>query len=247
MLKAEIKTGILTKFIDAVTILTDNCRLRANGDGLSIEVIDPTKICMVKARLEKEEFEMFKSDDLTIGLDLSMIIKMLKTLKGSDILSLEYNEEEDELKLLTNRLDFSPSLLPLDSIEVIKEIPSMMYSAEFIIKADDLKQAFKLSTKMGSPLETRIIVNGEDGLMIKTKYGGSDLTYKVDLDNLKDWRIYDRVISSYSLSYLSEISNIVNGDVKIKMGTDYPISISSRISKDIGAIEYVLAPRIIEV
>jgi len=245
MLNAEIKTDVLAKFINAVSILDDKCRLNVNGNELSINVTDPSNVCMANVKLEKEAFETYEANDLMIGLDLNVIIKILKNLKGAKILSLEYDKEENGLNLLSDQLDFSVTLLPLDSIRETTKIPDMVYNAELTVDSNNLKQAIKLVAKTDDSLN--IEVDRKEGLKLKAKNKDSNMVYKVALDDLIDCKTQDKITSEYDLDYLSRISNIINGKIKLKMGTDYPISICSIISKDVGAVEYLLAPIIRDV
>ena len=73
----------------------------------------------------------------------------------------------------------------------------------------------------------------------------SDMIYTIDVENdMISSSIKEDVTAAYDISYLQDISKILDSNVRIEIKTEYPILISSDFANSKGNICYMLAPRI---
>jgi len=57
MFRSEINAGLLKSSVDTVSVLVDECKVRLDGDGLSIKAVDPANVGMVELDIPADSFE----------------------------------------------------------------------------------------------------------------------------------------------------------------------------------------------
>jgi proliferating cell nuclear antigen len=241
MLNAKIKTQYFLQFLQSILVLSNECRLKINDTGLSTKVVDMANVCMVSAVLESGAFEDFQASDSEIGLDLEKLIGILKENKAG-YTEIEYLEEENKIKLSSDKLNFKFRLISLDVIREEPKMPEIEYNSKMTIKGNDLKQAIKIGEKISDMLK---FTANKDELMLSSDDGvTSDMIYTIPTEDMIESSINEDITSNYDLSYLGGIEKSLSDIVHIKIQTDYPIKISSKFANEKGDISYLLAPRI---
>jgi proliferating cell nuclear antigen len=241
MLKAKIKTQYLMQFFQSASVLSDECRLKINNTEISMKVVDLSNVCMVSSVLKSGAFDVFKASDSEIGLNLEKLVNILKGSK-TDYTEIEYLEEENKIKLSSDKLNFKFGLISLDVIRTEPKIPEIEYNSKMTIKGNDLKQVIKIGEKISDILK---FTANKDELMLSSSDGiTSDMIYTIPTEDMIESSINGDITSNYDLNYLSSIEKNLGDIVHIKIQTDYPVEITSKFADEKGSITYLLAPRI---
>ena len=104
MFQAKIKDIVIfKKIIDSLSSLVNEVNLEATSTGLSLQAMDSAHVSLVSLKMKEEGFEEYRCDkNVTLGINLTDLGKVLKLAKPSDVMTIISNEE---LSYLTIKFD----------------------------------------------------------------------------------------------------------------------------------------------
>jgi len=247
------------------------CKLNIGESGIFIDEVDLANVCRVSAKIPVKMFEQtlltscyqLNHDPITIGINLSEYSKIIsEDLDDDTIFELELIEQLHPRPQLITRINNTvyrhTTIDPTTIKKTIKPF-NIEYPIELTVPFEVLKYGVEAVQKYGCH-EVEFGVNyAEDPVFfIRSKY--------IDLDGVStDIKLSDLMVSKwigeieksssiqswYSMDYMSDIikgissfKGIFDGNVLIKLKTDYPISIS--IMNEVTGFElnYTLSPRV---
>ena len=101
MFYAKLKEGnLLKKLIDSIKDLVNDINLDITGSGISLQAMDSSHVALVTLQLNYDGFEDFRCDkQMTIGINISHLSKIMKCAGNEDIIILRAEEENNFLHI----------------------------------------------------------------------------------------------------------------------------------------------------
>lgn len=102
MLEARLKHATtLKKLLDSIKDLVTDVNLDCNDTGISLQSMDSAHVCLIALLLRSSGFEHYRCDrNLNIGVSLTNLGKIMKSVGPDDCLLLKAEETNDELSMI---------------------------------------------------------------------------------------------------------------------------------------------------
>lgn len=243
MFRSEINAGLLKSSLDAVNVFVEECKVHLDDDGLSVKAVDPANVGMVELDLPSSSFESYEADGELIGLDLSRLQDIVGMAKAGDVVRLELDDETGKLRIQIDGLRYTLSLIDPDSIHQEPNVPDLDLPAEVVLAGAEINRGIKASGMVSDHMAF-----GVDGDSFYMSASGDTDDVRVDLgaDEVISLETSDDARSLFSLDYLESMSKAIPSDAQVRMevGTDYPVKLDFELSGGEAEVTYLLAPRI---
>ncbi|MGV9171905.1 MAG: proliferating cell nuclear antigen (pcna) [Promethearchaeia archaeon] len=252
-LKLE-NSRILKAIIDTISSIIDETEFLVTPDEFVISAMDPSRICLLKLAIAKENFDGFTCEEETkIGLNLDDLDKILNRSTSDDSIELDFKEKSQKIKIKMQKegtssrvRTFSLALLDID----IEEIPmdnllSIDYPTKWVIDPDFLVEAIK-DAEIYSEILNMKAEEGE-GLTFNSSGQIGEMEYFLGIEDLIDSEIKESSNGAYSLTFLKAILKItsITEKLEISLKTDHPLKMIFNLLEG-GELSYFLAPRVEE-
>jgi len=252
VLKVE-NSRILRAIIETLSSIIDETTIVVTPKEFTIEAMDPSRICMLKLVIKKEGFDDFECNQACkIGLNLDDFDKILKRSSSNDSITLEYQEEEQKIRIKMKRegstrsRTFSLALIDVEYEEVpMDNLLKIEFGAIWDMNIDHFNEALKDAEIYSEILNVKA-TEGE-GLLFSSSGLIGEMEYNFDLDELFESDISGENKGAYSLIFLKSILKIaaITENFKISLKTDHPLKIEFGLLEG-GGLKYFLAPRVEE-
>ncbi|MFX1410136.1 MAG: hypothetical protein ACFFA6_07280, partial [Promethearchaeota archaeon] len=142
---------VLKGIVETLASIIDETEFRVTPKDFTISAMDPSRICLLKLSIKKDDFDEFKcSQETKVGLNLDDLDKILKRSSTNDSVEIDFNKSDQKIKIKMQRegtsrkRTFSLALLDID----IEEIPmdnllKIEYDSTWVIEPDFLVEAIK--------------------------------------------------------------------------------------------------------
>ncbi|HIQ32904.1 MAG TPA: DNA polymerase sliding clamp [Methanothermococcus okinawensis] len=246
MFKATISNAKeFKKIVDAMSNLVDEISFEIDEEGLRASAMDPSHVALVSVNVPREAFEEFVADPHEIGVDLEALKKIVKRAKSKEKLILELDEERNRLNVILKNdatRKFSLALYDISTSNV--KVPDLNYPNEIVIRAGAFKEALKDAELVNDHVTLQVDEEGRFIVSSKGETNQSETIFDENSDAILDMRITEPAKSTFSLSYLEDITKAASSDdiLHIYLGSDMPVKIEFNIAD--GKILFLLAPRI---
>jgi proliferating cell nuclear antigen len=229
--------------IDSVSKLVDETNIILKSTHLEIVAMDPANIALVVLKMTKSEFTEYETggEDTTFGLKLSSLKQMLTRGKEKDqVLTLSING--NQLKITFTGKSKKDFTLPLIDIEKrVQKVPDLKFNAEISIDNAELRDAVDDVAIVSDALS--FVVDGSKFIV-----SGAGDQSKATTETKGGIRLIEKdkaARAKYSLEYVNKmISTKLSKNVKLFLGSDYPLKLSYVNDKGSISIDFVLAPRV---
>jgi hypothetical protein len=219
----KISAKILANFINKVCIagnITDAV-LRFEDDGLHISVKDIVATCAVRGILNKSMFQ----DYVPLRVSIKDSVRMLGALRnmGNSMVSLSVagntfciDSDENTAELIVpDEKYLECNMSPEQETNLFEKL---QFDAGFEIASDRLKTVIKNTNMLGVKSVSAYVHNGV--FYIRAGEESFDkFTVKIPVN-------YNDVASRYGTA-LFEIINVLEGNINVAFGTDFPMMIST--------------------
>ena len=251
-LKLE-NSRILKGIVETLSSIIDETEFKVTPSDFTISAMDPSRICLLKLIIKKEDFDEFKcSKESKVGLNLDDLDKILKRSSANDTVEINFNEKDQKIKIKMKRegtsrdRTFSLALLDID----IEEIPmdnllKIEYPSKWVIETDFLVEAIK-DAEIYSEILNMKAIEGEK-LIFSSSGQIGEMNYELGLDELIENDINETSSGAYSLTFLKAILKIapITEKLEISLKTDHPLKMIFNLLEG-GELSYFLAPRVEE-
>jgi proliferating cell nuclear antigen len=252
-LKLE-NSRILKGIIETLASIIDETEFRVTPKDFTISAMDPSRICLLKLAIKKDDFDEFKCEkESKVGLNLDDLDKILKRSATNDSVEIDFNETDPKIKIKMQRegtsrtRTFSLALLDID----IEEIPmdnllKIEYPTKWVIDPEFLVEAIKDAEIYSDILNIKAEEN--QGLVFNSSGQIGEMIYDLNEDDLMDSTINGTNSASYSLTFLKAILKIasITEKLEISLKSDHPLKMIFNLLEG-GELSYFLAPRVEEV
>lgn len=253
-------------------LLSDFC-LRVKNDGIYMNEMDSSHVCMLLLELNEDEFKDYEyTQDIELGINLKNFVNLLKVGRNAEYIKLTV-EDEDELgisfKTSYDIKEYALKLMDIESNEL--EPHDMDYSCEFdispnvyndIIESSIVTGADSITAKIGNG-KLKFISKGDMGnltqsfnkgslvdnkkLIIKRKSGETDKVPHPKINSYNLHSCHGEFQLDFSLKILEQFKKAAHlvDSVSINISPSVPIRFDMMLNDNTGSIiNLYLAPKI---
>ena len=211
----------LKSFIDLVYDSATTIKLVFSRDGLNINLLNNSHVCFYNANFQVDYFDLYDVEDYEeIVVDAKDLYLILKSAKNSDILTIDFEEDNVRFIFESNgkRRNFTLSLI--DELYNSPTPPSIDYDVDFVMDWSDLKQTTMDLDKIVGTDRFSITLN-DTGVFVKSP--ADAMTY---YNNQISTEAFDYTLSStVNLDYMSILTKLSRiGDLHLRIGNSIPVS-----------------------
>lgn len=232
-------TNMFKSAFEAISAIVDEIICVIDSEGFRVTAMDRSHIAFVSLDLKPtvfDEFECNAPDKITI--DTSEFMRVLKRMKGSDVLTLT-NEEGNLIIKFTGDADREFKLRLIDMEYDVPEPPALEPPVSVEVPSGLVKDCLSDMALFDEKLEFivdedyfKVVTNGE--------FGDAEVKY------LHGENILEVVRSCYSIPKLQEMfkASKFSDMCEIALGNDMPLVLTFNLLSDDGKIGFLLAPRL---
>jgi len=240
----------LGEFVDHLTPLVNESKIRPGADGLTSQAVDPANVASINVSLNKEAFESYQGQEgAVLGVNLERFDDVVGFGSSGDLVHARLNSQTRKLELDVGGLGYTLVLIDPDSLRQEPDLPDLWSdneSVEFVVEGRELKRAAKaadmVSDHIGLAYDT-----GEGAVVIDAEGDADDVQVTVgDEDLISAPSEGQDVRSLFSLDYLTDSLKPVSSDTeaRVQLGQELPIGMEWEFADGFGHTELLLAPRI---
>lgn len=253
MFEAKLASGgaILKRIIEATKELCAEVNFEISDDGISMQTMDTSHVCLIGFQMTPAMFEVFKCDEQdTIGIHLETLSRMLKCADADDpIILRKQSKESDFLEIIIeSKKDNRTSTvnIRLMSIESeYMEIPEQELTVEASICSTKFQRIMKDLAIFGDTVSIiASLANSDSDERIAFNVEGESGNITIDMkpDTIN---ITDNVHGLFALRYMNTIAkaSALAPTVQLHMIPDAPVCVSYSLEDDKGWFKFFLAPK----
>lgn len=242
MFNVKVKSEILKNIIEVTSPLVNEVKLNVTPNALTLRAVDPAHVAMVDIHVDKKAFEEYKAEEMELGVDIDKLGGIMKLSTSGDIVTLEHNEETNQLVIKIGNLVRRMALIDTAGMPDPK-MPVLDLPATIILKASELNRGVKASEAVSDHLALQA---NKDNFELSAEGDTDTVNLKLPKDLLLELKAPSKCKSLFSIDYFSNMIKSVRGEdpITIKLGTDNPARVEFDIAEKNGHVNYLLAPRI---
>lgn len=232
---------VFVTLLEAVGEVADEILMKLGAESLRIKALDPAGLSLIDLEIPSSAFTTYevRSQELSVGVNLSSLLKVLPKPRKSDVLKFSANEMFYRIVIEGT----TPKSFKFRSIEVpAEDVPEL--SLEFKVRAIILSTAFKqaMSTLRGAGT-VEIEVPSADYIILRG--GGSIVKLSRVAGSILDIEFEESVKSAYEENYLNKISPLLGltDNLEFSLSSSKPLRTVFKLHGDV-LIRYVLAPQV---
>lgn len=249
------KIDIFVAIFQLLKTFTNFVRLEFLADGLSMQGMDKSHICLFQTIIKKEWFTYYEyneNDGTFFTINATSLFTIISRAQENNTLIIKTNEDSDiiDVELICNEnikgeynRYFQLFLIDVDQDNF--EIPEIDYDADFTLKCKQLHDLTSQLILFGEILE---ITCSETGIDLFTNGDIGKMKVTIPMEDLNEFSINEGeiIVLSYSLQYIHKmcLTTKLSKDIEISISNNFPI----RLKYDLGQESYLyffIAPKII--
>ena len=246
-----VQTGAIRILIESLKEILTDANFVIDKDGIKLIAMDSTHTVLIHMKLLQEKFEYFFCEKtINVGLNMSNLFKLIKTMSNNDTLTL-FMEKKNENQLgikIHNDEKNSQTTYKLNLLDIQEDsicIPPAEFDTELTFPSNDFQKIIRDMINIGENIEiksigTKLVLSCHgDFACQETVLGETNNGIQFSTCKEPEYPIQ----GLYSLKYLilftkcTNLCNIINIYIK----NDYPLIIKYNIAS-IGDIKLCLAP-----
>ncbi|BGO96407.1 proliferating cell nuclear antigen [Rhodotorula toruloides] len=156
---------LLKKILDAVKELVTDANFDCSDEGIKLQAMDNSHVALVSLNLAKTGFSEYRCDrDMSLGVSLASLQKIVKCAGNNDILTLRADESVDVLALLfeakhADRVgEYEMKLMDIDQEHL--GIPDTVYDAEIDLPATEFARIIRDLKELGESVKIEVSKEG---------------------------------------------------------------------------------------
>ena len=242
MLNVTARQELMRTIVDTLGVVVEEARLDFGENGLSVRVVDPSHVAMIKMEVDSAAFDGWEVDETKLGLEMRKLKEIVGIAGAGDMVELAYNDESGQATINIGRIDLN--LRPLDNstLNPPKE-PAIDLPCGVTIAGSELAQALRAAKMAGDLVNLSIT---DSSFAVNVKGSTDEVNVEFSKDELTAIDCSDAARSQYSLTYLTPMAKIFHGieNVNLRFGENLPLKLTFDFSDGAGHVEYFLAPRV---
>ncbi len=239
MFSAKLEARIWKDIVDTVSSIIEEAPFEVKEDGLYMRAMDPSHISMLDLVVSKDLFDEYSFDkEISLGIDMGEISKIMRRAKPSDTLVMEADESRINLTFVGDS-ERKFGLPIIDVLEKRSKLPDVAFTTTIKANAELFQDAIKDASVVADHITFEA---KEDKFLVMAQGDMSDIRTINKKDTMEEYTVEEEAKATFNLSYLSDISKSLYGTMVMKLGTDVPMMLEFEI--DGAEVKFVLAPRI---
>ena len=242
MLNVTARQELMRTIVETLGVVVEEARLDFGEDGLSVRVVDPSHVAMIKMDVDSAAFETWEVDETKLGLEMRKMTQFLSVAGAGDMVELAYNDESGQATIHIGRIDLN--LRPLDNSTLNPpNVPSLELPCGVTIGGSELAQALRAAKLVGDLVNLSLT---EDTFTVNVKGSTDSVNLDFTKDDIHAIDCKEAARSQYSLTYLTPLAKIFQGieNVNLRFGENFPLKLTFDFADGAGHVEYFLAPRV---
>lgn len=234
------------QFIDPIAAVVDECRLRIDEDGWTVEAVDPANVAIVRVTMGAEVFEEYDAEETEFGVALRKIVRLLEYFEGSEV-ELEHNAQFKKLYLRAGDYSYTAATIDSDSVRQDPTLPDMDLNAEIEIGGARFKKAVEYFDEFSQHAAIGYDMAADEFYMEGMEKGGTDDgEVRIPAGDLTYVRQPESAHSLYSVHYLRDFADGIpdGASLTIEVGEEFPMVMTYEFARPHGEVKMMQAPRI---
>ncbi len=233
--------------IGAIASLIDEAAFKFTPGGVTMKAMDPSHVALVDFELPAGSFSEYDvKEEVTLGIDLTEMSKIMTRAKAEDEFLLELDFEKNRLALTfkgksTRR--FSLPLLDVREGEIPE--PKLEFTVVAEVMAGAIQDGLKDAGLVGDSVRFEVSEN-EFRMGSESDTGSAEMKLSKGDEGLKKLDAKQQVKSMYNISYLDDMTKAASSEdiITVELGDDLPIQLHFPMAEGKGQLKFLLAPRI---
>ncbi len=247
-IKTVQSSSIKTLVESLKEVLTD-VNIYFDKSGMKIMTMDSARVSLVYTKLNSQNFEeYFCKDKLTVGINVLILFKLLKTISNNDILSFFIEEERtNELGIMIENKEkntvVKSFLKMLDINDERIDIPDIEYDSVISMPSAD----FQKYTRDLSTISNNLIIKSNDSKFTLCA-DGDFASQKIEIGETQNGLIFSKkntsVEETFDIKYINCFTKSTNlcSTVEIFLKKQFPLIVEYNVA-NLGKIQFCLAPK----
>ena len=248
-----VQSGAFRVLVEALKDILTDCNFIIDDSGIKLIATDSSHNVLIHMKLMAENFDHYQCKGKhSIGVNMTNMYKLIKTMGNSDILTLFL--EESNINLLgiqiNNKEKNSQTIYKLNLLDISDEniqIPPATFETELTLPASDFQKLIRDMTNIGELIEIKSVGNElilgcvgdfacQETCLCETNNGlqfSTSTSPELPIQGI------------FSLKYLllfTKCTNMCN-QIHIYIKNDYPLVITYSVA-NLGDIKLCLAPNV---
>jgi proliferating cell nuclear antigen len=240
--------------LEAIKDLLNDCNIHFDKNGMKIKSIDGKHVALVHIRYEEENFDRYYCErDLSIGINIATVLKILKNVGQNDTLQLFVNRGDYDKAVIRIQNaekgaihEHKLKLMDIDDDDI--DIPETTFTSIITMPSGELHALCKQYKEFSKFIDIKSVGN-----QVIFSYNGDETEGKSILQNNENGLIVQKgdedegeeeiIQAKFLLHYLVIFSKAYNlsNTVEILLKNDYPMVLKYSIA-DLGTLKFCLAP-----
>ncbi len=235
------------KAMESVWNIIDEGVFKITKQGMNLMAMDPSQISMIVFNMPKESFFEFDvENDISLGLDIDYLKRVLKRAKTTETVELSVEDNKLKLEFKTEKTSRKFLIPLLDLTEGISREPAVEYSDYIVIQSEAIKDILGDASIIANYIKFILTPDGLEAFA-RSESGVVEEKFEKDSDIVSEINVESGAASMYPIQYLNDILKATRktDNVKIYLATNKPLKMEYTLE---GAqIRYYLAPRLEDV
>jgi len=239
-MKFEIANNkIIRDCLETVCLIIDELVFECDAEGIHLRALDKSHITFIDMNWDESMFDMYQcSEPISFCVDASELLKIIKRIKGDDVLSagldegnliLTYSGDSTRtFKLRLIDVEYETPVPPKVEYPVTLDIPTDVFT-------DAISDAELYGEKISLSVDNDYFITSADG-----EFGVNHNRY------LHGESIGDYVKSTYAIPKIKEMlkGKSLSHEVKLGLGDDLPLTLEYHSPTNDYKLGFLLAPRL---
>ncbi|KAK7205611.1 proliferating cell nuclear antigen [Myxozyma melibiosi] len=254
MLEGKLEqASLFKKLVDAAKELVQDCNFDCSETGIALEAMDTSHVSLISLELNADGFSEYRCDrNITLGLNLTSLTKILRCGNNEDMLTLEAQEKPDSLIIrFENTQQDRMSEYALKLMDIDQEhlgIPETEYAATVTMPSTEFQ---RICRDMYAISESITIECTKAGVKFSCEgdIGNGSVTLKPSAsadkpEHATKIELSEPVSLTLSTKYLLNFCKAtgLSDTVTLKMADENPVLVEYPLSS--GHLRFYLAPKL---
>jgi proliferating cell nuclear antigen len=242
------KTDLFVNLFTNLKLITENVNIECLEDGLYIQGMDNSQICIYDLKIHNSWFNIYEFDENSVyGINMNILSRILSVKNDNqsiilydenDKLSIEFiSENKEEINKY-----FELGLLDIDQDKM--GIPETEYDLNIEFKSKTFKTIINELTNFGDDLK----IYYKDNIYFESSSTESSMKLELTEDNVEELTMTEdseNLNIGFSIKYLNIFSHFykLNDTVKVGISENIPIQVKYEFGNDVYC-KFYLAPKI---
>ena len=231
--------------IDSIANIVDEGVFEITKEGIVLKAIDPSGISMICFNIPNKAFSKYDLDkSVSIGLDISNLIKILSTSRTDEQIVMKSNNNKFNIEFIGNYTSRRYKLPIIDVKTNDVKVPKIPDPESIVeVKADTLKEILKDANSLSSYVAFKTTKNSFM-VIAKSDIGELEEEHLDNAEFIKKLEVLKPILVSFNIDYLQRIisASPQGSTIALLLRGEDPIKINYKIGD--AEVVYYLAPYI---